>query len=107
MNLVVYQYARDMNKLTKKYKVHQDLLEYHRLKTRWNLGFIKIKLSYCDEKYCRGRPKRMLHKNMRNKHSIVLGYSVNEDNTVVWCFLGHTLKHAHERLDYVKRGLSV
>ena len=107
MNLAVYQYARDMNKLTKKYKVHKDLLEYHRLKTRWSLGFIKIKLTNCDEKYCRGRPKRMLHKNMRKKHSIVLGYSVNEDNTVVRCFLGYTLKHAHERLEYVKRGLFV
>ena len=65
MNLVVYQYARDMNKQTKKDKVHADLLEYHRLKTRWDLGHIKNKLSKCGEKYpCRGRPKRILHKNM-------------------------------------------
>ena len=95
MNLVVYQYARDMNKQTKKDKVHKNLLEYQRLKTRWALGHIKIKLSDCDEKYCRGRPKRILHKNMLQKHTIVLGYSVNEDNEVVWCFLGYTLKHAH------------
>ena len=91
-----------MNKLTKKNKVHKDLLEYYRLETRWGLGHIKIKLSECDEKYCRGRPKRILHKNMRKKHTIVLGYSVNEDNTGVWNFLGYTLKHAHARLDYVK-----
>ena len=104
MNLAVYQYARDMNKLTKKYRVHRDLLEYHRLKMRWSLGFIKIKLSECGEKYpSLGRPKRILHKNMLNKHTCILGCYVDEDNRSRCDFLGYTLKEAHARLEYVKR----
>ena len=104
MNLAVYEYARDMNKLTKKYRVHKDLLEYHRLKTRWSMGFIKIKLSMCEEKYpCKGRPTRILHKNMMNRHSCVMGYYMDRHDIRRWAFLGYTLKEAHARLEYVKR----
>ena len=104
MNLAVYQYARDMNKLTKKDKVHKDLLEYHRLETRWALGHIKIKLSVCRENYpCLGRPKRILHKNMLNKHACIMGYYMDNHDIRRWAFLGYTLKHAHARLEYVKR----
>ena len=92
-----------MNKLTKKDKVHKDLLDYYRLKTRWGLGHIKIKLSKSGEKYpCRGRPKRILHKNMLDKHTCSMGYYMDNHDIRRWAFLGYTLKEAHARLGYVK-----
>ena len=103
MTLAMYQHVRDMNKLTEIYKVHKDLLEYHRLKTRWTLGHIKIKLSKCSEKCpCRGRPKRILHKNMLNKHTYIMGYYMDRHDIRRWAFLGYTLKEAHARLEYIK-----
>ena len=102
----MYEHVRDMNKLTKKDKVHKDLAEYHRLKRRWDHGHIKIKLSKCDKKYpCKGQVKRILHENMRNKHTCIMGYYLDRDrnNTPRWEFLGYTLKEAHARLEYVKR----
>ena len=99
----MYQHIRDMNKLTKRDKLHKDLAEYHRLKSRWGLGRIKIKLSKCGEKYCKAKPKRILHENMRDKHTIVMGYYLDRDNISRWAFLGYTLKEAHARLEYVKR----
>ena len=99
----MYQHIRDMNKLTKQDKLHKDLAQYHRLKRRWGLGHIKIKLSKCAEKYCKAQPKRILHENMRNKHTIVMGYYLDRHNISRWAFLGYTLKEAHARLEYVKR----
>ena len=101
----MYQHIRDMNKLTKRDKLHKDLAEYHRLKSRWGLGHIKLKLSKCGEKYCKAKPKRILHENMRDKHTCVLGHYLDRDrnNTPRWEFLGYTLKEAHARLEYVKR----
>ena len=95
-----------MNKVTGRDMVHKELAEYHRLKKRWGQGHIKIILSKCGEKYCsaKARPKRILHENMRNKHTIVLGHYLDkDDNTEKWEFLGYTLKDAHARLEYVKR----
>ena len=103
----MYQHIRDMNKLTKREKVHKDLAEYHRLKKRWGLGHIKIKLSKCGEKYCKSRPKRILHENMRDKHACVMGYYLDRERNIPrWEFLGYTLKEAHARLEYVKRFLT-
>ena len=99
----MYQHIRDMNKLTKREKLHKDLTEYHRLKRRWGLGHVKIKLSKCGEKYCKAKPKRILHESMRDKHTIVMGYYLDRDNISRWAFLGYTLKDAHARLEYVKR----
>ena len=104
LGLAVFQHIRDMNKLTKRKKVHKELVEYHRLKKRWGLGHIKIKLSKCCEKYCKAKPKRILHENMRDRHTCVMGYYLDGDqNRGRWEFLGYTLKDAHERLPYVKR----
>ena len=104
----MYEHVRDMNKLTKKDKVHKDLLEYHRLKRRWGLGHIKIKLSKCGEKYrCRGRPKRIIHKNMLDKHTCIMGYYIDGSDTERRDFLGYTLKEAHARLEYIKTFLSL
>ena len=97
----MYQHIRDMNKLTQRDKLHEDLVEYHRLKRRWGLGHIKITLSKCSEKYCRYRPKRILHENMRHKHTLVLGRYLDENNRLRWEFLGSSLKDAHARLEYV------
>ena len=90
------QHIRDINKL------HKELAEYHRLKRRWGLGHIKIILSRCGKKYCKDRPKRILHENMRNKHTIVLGRYLDRNNIPRWEFLGYSLKDAHARLEYVK-----
>ena len=98
----MYQHIRDMNKLTQRDKLHEDLVEYHGLKRRWGLGHIKIILSRCTKKYCKDRPKRLLHENMRNKHTIVLGRYLDRNNIPRWEFLGSTLKDAHARVEYVK-----
>ena len=92
-----------MNKVIGRDMVHKELVEYHRLKKRWGLGHIKLKLSKCGEKYCNARPKRLLYENMRHKHTIVMGYYLDRDNISRWAFLGYTLKDAHARLEYVKR----
>ena len=97
----MYQHIRDMNKLTKQDKLHKDLAQYHRLKRRWGLGHIKIKLSKCAEKYCKAQPKRILHENMRNKHTIVLGRYLDRNNIPRWEFLGSNLNDAHARLEHV------
>ena len=101
----MYQHIHDMNKVTGRDMLHKELTEYHRLKRRWGLGRIKIKLSKCGEKYCsaKARPKRILHENMRNKHTIVMGYYLDRNNISRWAFLGYTLKDAHARLEYIKR----
>ena len=83
--------------------VHKELLEYHRLKRRWGRGHIKIKLTDCRLKHCEGRLERVLHENMKNKHTDVIGHYLDEDNNTMQAFLGHTLKKAHERLEHVKR----
>ena len=91
-----------MNKLTGLDEVHKELLEYHRLKRRWGLGPVKIKLSRCALEHCEARPERVLHENMRNKHTNIMGYFLdNDDNTPRWAFLGYTLKEAHARLEYI------
>ena len=101
--LAMYQHIRDMNKLTKRDKLHKELADYHRLKRRWGLGHMKIKLSRCGEKYpCIGQPKIILHKNMLNKHTLVMGYYVERNDNPRWEFLGYTLKQAHARLEYIK-----
>ena len=105
MTLAKCQVIHDMNKVTGRHRVHEELAEYHRLKRRWGLGRIKIKLSKCGEKYCsaKARPTRILHENMRNKHTIVLGHYLDMHNIPRWEFLGYTLKDAHARLEYIKR----
>ena len=93
-----------MNKLTGRDEVHKELLEYHRLKRRWGQGHIKIKLASCALEHCEAKPKRILHENMRNKHMVVLGsYLDSLDNTLSGAYLGHNLKEAHARLDYILR----
>ena len=100
----MYQHIYDMNKSIKRDDVHKELAEYHRLKRRWGLGHIKIKLSRCALEHCKARLERVLHENMRNKHTNILGYYLDsDDNTGRWAFLGYTLKEAHARLEYVKR----
>ena len=77
----MYQRIHNMNRLTKRDKKHKDLIDYHRLKRGWGLGHVKIKLFKCSEKYsCLGRPKRILHKNTENQHTIVMGYYVDGNN---------------------------
>ena len=93
-----------MNKVAGRDIVHKELAEYHRLKRRWGLGHIKIKLSHFSFGPCKAKLKRVLHENMRNKHTNVLGhYLDSDDNTPRWAFLGYTLKEAHVRLENVKR----
>ena len=93
-----------MNKLTGRDEVHKELIEYHRLKRRWGQGPVKIILYRCALEHCEARPKRILHENMRNKHTVVLGrYLDSLDNTLSWAYLGHSLKEAHARLDYIQR----
>ena len=100
----MYQHIYDMNKSIKRDDVHKELAEYHRLKRRWGLGHIKIKLSRCALEHCKARLERVLHENMRNKHTNILGYYLDTaDNTPRWALLGYTLKEAHARLEYVKR----
>ena len=89
-----------MNKLTGLDEVHKELLEYHRLKRKWGLGPIKVMLSRCQMKYCEDRPKRILHENMRKKHTIVMGGHLDRNNILRWNFLGTNIKAAHARLDY-------
>ena len=83
--------------------VHKELLEYHRLKRRWGRGHIKIKLTDCRLKHCEGRLERVLHENMKNKHTNVFGYYLDEDNNIRYLFLGYTHKKANKQLEYVKR----
>ena len=93
----------DLNRSIGRDQVHQDLFSYHKLKEKWELGHIKIKLSNCAKKFpCIGRPIRILHKNMINKHTLVLGHYVDQDGVERWAFLGYTLKESHHRLWYVK-----
>ena len=95
LTLAMYQHIRDMNKLTQRDEVHKELIEYHRLKRRWGLGHIKIILSRCGK-------KRLLHENMRNRHTTVLGHFLDRNNIPRREFLGCNLKDAHARLEYVK-----
>ena len=83
--------------------LHKELAEYHRLKKRWGLGHIKIKLSVCNLRPCKAQLKRILHNTMRNIHTNVIGHYLDEDNDTRQAFLGYTLKEAHARLEYVKR----
>ena len=92
-----------MNKVAGRGMLNKELAEYHRLKKRWGLGHIKIKLSECNLHPCKARLKRILHENMKNKHTNVLGHYLDEDNNTMQVFLGHTLRKAHERLEHVKR----
>ena len=99
----MYQHIRDMNKLTQRDEVHKELIEYHRLKQSWGLEHIKLKLSWCIEKFCKDRPKRILHENMRNEHTAVLGRYLDTDNISSWAFLGTNLKDANADVLYIKR----
>ena len=95
-----------MNKVAGRDMVHKELADYHRLKKRSGLGHIKIKLSKCAEKYCSAKalPARILHENMKKKHTIVLGHYLDKDDNIPrWAFLGYTLKEARARLEYIKR----
>ena len=86
--------------------LHKELAEYHRLKKRWGLGHIKIKLSVYNLRPCKAQLKRILHNTMRNIHTNVIGHYLDEDNDTRQAFLGYTLKDAHARLEDVKRFLS-
>ena len=92
-----------MNKVAARDKVHKELVEYHRLKKRWGLRHIKIKLSPCALEHCKARLERVLHENRRDKHTDIIGYYLDEDNVSRRTFLGYTLEEAHARLEYVKR----
>ena len=95
-----------MNKVAGRDMLHKELAEYHRLKKRWGLGHIKIKLSACNLRPCKAQLKRILHNKMRNIHTNFIGYYLDEDNDTRQAFLGYTLKDAHARLEDVKRFLS-
>ena len=81
-------------------RVHKDLHLYHRLRTEWSIGPIKIKLAPCDwGDWCPEQPTRILHNNMLNRHSSIRGCnSYNKE----WYFLGRNYEQAFRRIDYVK-----
>ena len=85
--------------------LHKDLVEYHRLKKRWNLGHVKIKLSECNLRPCKAQLKRIVYGTMKNLHTNFIGYYLDENNDIRQAFLGYTLKDAHARLEDVKRFL--
>ena len=95
-----------MNKVVGRDIVHKELAEYHRLKRRWGLGHIKIKLSECNLRPCKAQLKRISHNTMKNIHTNVIGYYLDENDDTRQAFLGYTLKDTHARLEDVKRFLS-
>ena len=83
--------------------LHKELAEYHRLKKRWDLGHIKIKLTECNLRPCKAQLTRIVHNTMKNLHTNFIGYYLDENNDTRQ---GYTLKDAHARLEEVKRFLS-
>ena len=86
--------------------LHEELAEYHRLKKRWSLGHVKIKLTECNLRPCKAQLKRIVYNTMKNILTNFIGYYLDENNDTRQAFLGYTLKDAHARLEEVKRFLS-
>ena len=72
----------------------------------WNTpiknGLVTIKISKCNQYYCKSRVKCPFYKKGVPIHSCVVAYNVDENNIKQKNFLGYNYSKASERMNHVK-----
>jgi len=92
----------EMRKREMRRNLCKEIRAFAKVKAEWGLGAIKVVLETCLLDYC---PKGRVP-GMENKHMVVYGHYIDEQDIKRVVYLGYGLHHAHLRIPDVKRMLS-